>query len=107
MIIDAMVETMQSIHSSSSRIREIVGSARRVNQLLEAIATGADEQASGVAQTAQAVQQLDAMTQRNAALVELTAASAASLKQQAVELSRKVANFKLPQGAQPLAIGPG
>ena len=39
---------------------------------------------------------LDHMTQQNAALVEQTAAAAASLKDQAVDLAAQVATFKLP-----------
>jgi methyl-accepting chemotaxis protein len=42
------------------------------------------------------VQQLDTVTQQNAALVEQTAAAAGSLNDQAVSLSGEVAQFKLP-----------
>jgi methyl-accepting chemotaxis protein len=42
------------------------------------------------------VHQLDVVTQRNAALVEETAAAAALLNQRAQALSAEVAQFKLP-----------
>ncbi len=42
------------------------------------------------------MQQLDTVTQQNAALVEQTAAAAGSLNDQAVSLSGEVAQFKLP-----------
>ena len=61
-----------------------------------AIANGAHGQATGVSQTTQAVQDLDSMTQQNSALVEQTAAAAASLKEQAVKLAEEVSRFKLP-----------
>jgi len=70
-----------------------------VGRLIGEIATGAREQASGVHQVGQAAQELDSTTQQNAALVEQTAAAAGSLKQQAVQLSERVARFRLPEGA--------
>jgi methyl-accepting chemotaxis protein len=42
------------------------------------------------------VQELDRMTQQNAALVEESAAAAAGLKQQAVALAGEVSRFRLP-----------
>ena len=41
------------------------------------------------------------MTQQNAALVEQTAAAAASLKDQAWALAQEVGRFRLPADAQP------
>jgi methyl-accepting chemotaxis protein len=75
---------------------EIVESSKSVNRLLAEIATGAEEQSRGVMQTSEAVQDLDNMTQQNAALVEQTAAAAASLKEQADGLASQVARFRLP-----------
>jgi methyl-accepting chemotaxis protein len=42
------------------------------------------------------VQDLDQMTQQNAALVEESAAAAESLREQATELAQQVSMFKLP-----------
>ena len=72
--------------------------ARRVDQLLGEVATGAREQNLGIGQIGQAVQELDRMTQQNAALVEQTAAAASALKDQALGLATEVARFRLPQG---------
>jgi methyl-accepting chemotaxis protein len=80
---------------AAQAVGEIVGSARRVSELLADIATGAREQDSGVRQTTQAVQAMDSATQQNAALVEQTAAAAASLRDQAGALAAGVAVFKL------------
>ena len=54
------------------------------------------EQTSGIGQVNQDVAQLDRTTQQNSALVEQTAAAAASLKEQAVKLAEEVSRFKLP-----------
>jgi methyl-accepting chemotaxis protein len=84
------------MRNAGDTIGQIVQSAHEVNKLLADIANGANEQATGVGQTTQAVQDLDGMTQQNAALVEETAAAAASLKEQAVKLADEVSRFRLP-----------
>lgn len=84
------------VRDAGATIAEIVSSAKEVNRLLAGIANGANEQATGVSQTTQAVQDLDGMTQQNSALVEETAAAAASLKEQAVRLAEEVSRFRLP-----------
>jgi methyl-accepting chemotaxis protein len=89
----------QVVGDAQQAIGRIVDSTQRVGRLIDEIATGAREQASGVHQVGQAAQELDSTTQQNAALVEQTAAAAGSLKQQAVQLADRVARFKLPEGA--------
>jgi methyl-accepting chemotaxis protein len=84
------------VRNAGDTIGQIVHSAHEVNKLLADIANGANEQATGVGQTTQAVQDLDGMTQQNAALVEQTAAAAASLKEQAIRLAEEVSRFRLP-----------
>ncbi len=85
------------VREAGATIDEIVGSAGRVRQLLADVSTGAREQTQGIAQSARAVQDLDTVTQQNAALVEQTAAAAGALKEQAQLLAGEVAQFRLPQ----------
>jgi methyl-accepting chemotaxis protein len=59
------------------------------------ISLAAREQRSGIAQVSDSVNQLDQMTQQNAALVEQSAAAAASLRQQADGLAGIVSAFRL------------
>ncbi len=84
------------VHEAGKTIEEIVGSSRRVRELLAEVAVGAREQTAGIAQSAKAVQEIDTVTQQNAALVEQTAAAAGSLKEQADGLAAEVAAFRLP-----------
>ncbi len=99
-LITASMEQVETgsrvVREAGSTIDEIVGSSRRVRELLDVVATGAREQTAGIMQSAKAVQELDTVTQQNAALVEQTAAAAASLNDQAVGLAGEVAQFKLP-----------
>jgi methyl-accepting chemotaxis protein len=76
-------------------IDEVVTSALRVRELLTEVSVGAREQNQGIAQSAKAVQELDNVTQQNAALVEQTAAAAGTLKSQAQGLAGEVARFRL------------
>ena len=84
------------VHRAGSAIQSIVDSARRVNVLLGEISVGAREQAQGVGQVGQALQELDRMTQQNAALVEQTAAAASAMRDQATQLAGQVSRFRLP-----------
>jgi methyl-accepting chemotaxis protein len=84
------------VHRAGEAIDAIVTSARRVNELLAEVSVGAREQTAGVTQSAKAVQELDSVTQQNAALVEQTAAAAGSLQDQAHGLAGEVAQFRLP-----------
>jgi methyl-accepting chemotaxis protein len=97
--VDQVASGTEVVQLAGSTIREIVETSQQVNRLLAEIATSADEQSRGVAQTTQAVQDLDNVTQQNAALVEQTAAAAQSLQEQAKALAVEVSQFKLPETA--------
>jgi len=84
------------VQAAGQTMHDIVGNAQRMNGLLSEIATAAREQSAGVGQIGHSVQELDRVTQENAALVEETAAASASLKQQAVALAQAVSAFRLP-----------
>jgi methyl-accepting chemotaxis protein len=74
---------------------EIVASIRRVSSIVGEISAASTEQSTGLGQVSQAVQQMDEATQRNAALVEQSAAAADNLKQQAQQLVQAVAVFRV------------
>jgi len=84
------------VREAGLTIAQIVGSSQRVDQLLGSVATGAREQSAGIAQIGHAVQELDRMTQQNAAMVEETATAAAAMKDQAMTLAQEVARFRMP-----------
>jgi methyl-accepting chemotaxis protein len=80
-------------------MNDIVGSIRRVTDIMGEISSASNEQSAGVAQVGQAITQMDQATQQNAALVEESAAAAESLKGQASRLLSSVAVFKLSQAS--------
>jgi len=87
------------VRRAGATIEDIVGSSRHLDQLLGEITTSAREQSLGVGQIGQAVNELDRMTQQNAALVEQTAAAASAMKDQAGNLAQEVARFRIPADA--------
>ncbi|MCZ8292675.1 MAG: methyl-accepting chemotaxis protein [Hylemonella sp.] len=84
------------VQRAGTTIEEIVVSARRVSELLASIAISAREERVGIGQVGEAIQELDRMTQQNAALVEETVGTAHTLNEQARHLADQVARFRLP-----------
>ena len=78
---------------AGATMTEVVGSINRVASIVGEISLASAEQSSGVAQVGEAVGHMDQATQQNAALVEQSAAAAASLKQRAHELVDVVGVF--------------
>ena len=67
----------------------------RVSTIVGEISHATQEQGAGIRQVSEAVTRLDETTQQNAALVEQSAAAAASLRTQADELATAVAVFQV------------
>jgi methyl-accepting chemotaxis protein len=84
-LVDAAGHTMQ----------EIVGSVKKVSDLIAEIAAASEEQSSGIAQVNVAITQMDQVVQQNASLVEEASAATESMKEQAGALLRTVSRFDL------------
>lgn len=101
-LISTSVERVESgskvVKGAGDTMQELVANARRMNDLLAEISTAASEQSAGVSQVGSAVNELDRMTQQNAALVEETAGATSALKELAIGLVNEVDKFKLPAG---------
>ncbi|RFO97874.1 methyl-accepting chemotaxis protein [Rhodoferax lacus] len=109
-LINASVERVEQGTALADRagatMAEVVGSIRRVTDIMGEITAASNEQANGVSQVGAAVAQIDTATQQNAALVEQMAAASGSLKAQAEELVDAVAVFTLEghqQAGRPMA----
>jgi methyl-accepting chemotaxis protein len=90
------VETGSALVGDAGKtMGEIVSQVKRVSDLIGEISAASVEQSSGIGQIGDAVNQLDQVTQQNAALVEESAAAAESLKHQAAQLAQTVAVFRL------------
>ena len=98
-LIGASVEQVEAgtilVDRAGATMEEVVTSIRRVTDIMGEITTASQEQSGGIAQVNQAIVQMDEATQRNAALVEESAAAAASMQEQAAKLAQVVSVFKL------------
>jgi methyl-accepting chemotaxis protein len=83
------------VEDAGRNISEIVANAKQINMYLEAISQSTSAQAVEVGQVVNAIGELDADIQQNAALVEETSASAKSLSDQATKLTEEIAVFKV------------
>ncbi len=91
----------QHVAATGKAMDEIIASIARVGRIVEEIEVASAEQRNGIEQVNLAVTQMDEVTQQNAALVEEAAAAAESLEEQAIQLSRAVAGFRLRRDSAP------
>nr|WP_145545409.1 methyl-accepting chemotaxis protein [Variovorax boronicumulans] len=107
-LIGASVERVQQgttlVDQAGSTMEEVVSAIRRVTDIVGEISAASNEQSSGVAQIGQAITEMDQTTQKNAALVEQSAAAADSLRHQAAQLVQAMAVFRLRDGAVPAPV---
>ncbi|MDD2880132.1 MAG: methyl-accepting chemotaxis protein [Rhodoferax sp.] len=104
--VERVEQGSQLVDQAGATMAEVVGSIRRVTDIMGEISAASTEQASGVASVGEAVMQMDQATQQNAALVEQMAAAAASLNAQAQELVQTVAVFKGADGSRRQRMAP-
>ncbi|MBI9075433.1 MAG: HAMP domain-containing protein [Desulfatibacillum sp.] len=107
----AAAETSELIEGSSRKVQngsdvanqtsvilgEIVEGVTKVTSLVGEIATASNEQAQGVAQINQALNQIDSVTQQNTANAEESAAASQELASQAATLKSVLTGFQLDQ----------
>ena len=102
-------ETTQMIENNNRQIKDGAETAEKTAQMLDQIvshvtsttnlindiATASNEQAQGVAQVTQALQQIDAVTQQNSASAEETASVSSEMNNHVDKLQKVVQRFKL------------
>jgi methyl-accepting chemotaxis protein len=82
---------------AGATMQEIVGSVQRVSDIIDRITGASSEQGAGIGEVNQTVMSLDRMTQQNAAMVEESAAAAASMNDQVSDLLRVLGAFRLQE----------
>ncbi|CNJ57276.1 methyl-accepting chemotaxis protein [Yersinia aldovae] len=83
------------VSDAGKTMNEIVTAVIHVTDIMGEIASASDEQSRGISQVAQAISEMDDVTQQNASLVQEASAAAASLEQQGEILTQAVAVFRL------------
>ncbi|WP_297371616.1 methyl-accepting chemotaxis protein [Acidocella sp.] len=97
----AQVETgVRLVNETGEALTRIVEQVNQLNTLIADIAASAGEQATGLAEVNSAVNQMDQVTQQNAAMVEESTAASHALASEADELGRLVGQFRIGQGGE-------
>jgi methyl-accepting chemotaxis protein len=91
------------VDAAGNTMQEIVGSVKKVSDLIAEIAAASREQSSGIEQVNTAVSQMEHVVQQNASLVEEATAATESMKGQADSLLHMVARFQLGGSHEPAA----
>ncbi|SES47090.1 methyl-accepting chemotaxis protein [Rhizobium sp. NFR03] len=81
-------------------LQKIAGQVVQINGIIREISGSASEQAVGLKEINTAVNQMDQVTQQNAAMVEETTAASMTLNDEAVSLSTLVSRFKIARQTQ-------
>jgi methyl-accepting chemotaxis protein len=94
------------VRETGEALKTIEGFVVTINHHMEAIATSTREQSVGLAEVNTSVNQMDQVTQQNAAMVEENTAASAALATEAERLQDLISRFKLgaPGGAQSSAL---
>ncbi|WP_428153479.1 methyl-accepting chemotaxis protein [Brevundimonas sp.] len=94
------------VGQTGEALQRIVDRVAEIDGLVSEIAASAQEQAVGLAQVNTAVNQMDQVTQQNAAMVEQSTAASHSLAQEAQSLQASVAQFRVGDAAPARATSP-
>jgi methyl-accepting chemotaxis protein len=98
-LIGSSVERVDSgavlVGQAGQTMAEIVGAVQRVSDVVSEISVATAEQSDGIVGVNGAVTQIEQATQQNAALVEESAAAAASLREQAQRLASVLSGFRV------------
>ncbi|WP_246658172.1 methyl-accepting chemotaxis protein [Rhizobium sp. FKY42] len=98
----AVSEGVKLVSDTGEGLGAIEQLVQTINGHMEAIATAAQEQSSGLAEVNTAVNHMDQATQQNAAMVEEMNAAGAGLAQESFKLSDLLSRFQLGHSVQQL-----
>jgi len=92
---DQVAQGVSLVGEAGNALQRIVTQVTEISSLVGEIAASAKEEALGLAQVNTAVNQMDQVTQQNAAMVEQATAASRVLADEAQELSRLVSRFSV------------
>ncbi|WAC59453.1 HAMP domain-containing methyl-accepting chemotaxis protein [Brevundimonas sp. SL130] len=92
------------VTETGQALDRIVAHVAQIEGLVTEISSSAAEQATGLQQVNTAVNQMDQMTQQNAAMVEESTAASHSLSQEADGLAAAVSRFQVGGAAKPARV---
>ena len=100
-----VAEGVRLVGDTGSALKEIENFVAAIDTRIEAIATAATEQTAGLGEINVAVNDIDAMTQKNADMVDRTADVSVRLAEGAQRLTELVSRFQLNRRAERREVG--
>jgi methyl-accepting chemotaxis protein len=97
---------VQLVTATRDQLGHIVADVSKINELVRAIATAANEQSTGIHEINSAITQMDQMTQKNAAMVEETNAASHTLAQDAGSLTQLMNQFRIGEHGPAVRVVP-
>ena len=97
---DEVRSGVELVTKTGDALLEIEGHVVKINEHVNSIATAAREQSTGLSEVNVAINQMDQTTQQNAAMVEESTAATSRLADEAKNLGRLVARFKISDGVK-------
>ena len=94
---------VELVNKTGGALQKIVTKVAEISSLVSEISASTQEQSSGLAQVNTAVNQMDQVTQQNAAMVEESTAASHSLAGEADALTAMVSKFKVGAALNPVA----
>jgi methyl-accepting chemotaxis protein len=101
-----VVEGSRLVVLTGERLEEILSHTIEVQSIVSDIAGAAREQAAGLGEINSGVNQLDTVTQQNAAVAEEANAASSSLLQKSDDLLRSLGQFRTIGGSKVVAFSP-
>jgi methyl-accepting chemotaxis protein len=95
-----VAEGVSLVGETGQALHRIVAHVEDISKLVTEIAASAKEEAVGIAEVNTAVNQMDQVTQQNAAMVEETTAASRMLADQTEELFGLVSRFRLSESSE-------
>jgi|JI10StandDraft_1071094.scaffolds.fasta_scaffold146018_2 methyl-accepting chemotaxis protein len=87
------------VSKTSETLNAVLGDVAKIRERVIQIADSSSEQSTALHEVNSAINQMDQVTQRNAAMVEETTANSQKLTDDARELAREIEKFKLAEDA--------
>jgi len=94
----------QLVAKAGATMAEVVSSVKNVTDIVGEIAIASNEQSTGIEEINKAINQMDEVTQQNAALVQEASSAAYSLNEQAERLSQAISIFKVSAATATSAV---
>jgi methyl-accepting chemotaxis protein len=96
-----VTEGVELVAQTGRALERIMAQVTEIDKVVSDIAAGATQQASGLAEVSQAVNQMDQVTQQNAAMVEEMTAACQGLRSESSSLASSVSRFNVGENHGP------